>query len=263
MLHVELRQGHGGRHWAALRALTGADEMVLDPADPGAGNVLLSRLLVAAPGPTVDPKCLSALTIADCDRLLAAVYQKEFGDEIDGIVACTGCGEKFEFNFALSSLIAHLSEGGAAGAAGPDAEGFYTTSDAIRFRPPTVRDLDEVAGLPAEEAVTVLVDRRLAEPADTEAYTRLQAAMERLAPILSLDIETTCPHCAAVQSLAFSLENYLLQALAQERRFLTHEIHRLAISYGWGLHEILGLSREDRRSFVRHIEYEAAQWASR
>jgi hypothetical protein len=263
MQRVELKQGHEGRHWAALRSLTGADEMVLDPADPGAGNVLLSRLLMAAPGATVEPEHLPALTIADRDRLLAAVYRKEFGDEIDGVVPCRYCGDKFEFNFSLSTLIAHLSEDGGVGADRPDTEGFYTAGERFRFRPPTVRDLDEVAGLPAEKAMTVLVDRCLAEAADTVACTTLQAAMERVAPILSLDIETTCPHCAAVQSLAFSLEHYLLQALAQERRFLMHEIHRLATSYGWGLRDILGLSREDRRSLVRHVEYEAAPRVSR
>jgi hypothetical protein len=261
MLRVELRLGHQGRHWANLRPLTGEDEIALDPGDPGAGNNLLSRLLVAAPGATVGPEGLSELTVADRDWLLAAIYHKEFGDDIDGVAACTHCGERYEFSFSLNALIAHQKEDGVPSVDGPDAEGFYSAPNGLRFRLPTVRDVEGIAGLPAEEAVSALLDGCLAEPAGAADREALQAALERLAPILNLDIESVCPHCAAAQSVAFDLESYLLQVLAQERRFLTHEIHRLAISYGWGLRDILSMTREDRRSLVRHVEYASAPGA--
>jgi hypothetical protein len=261
MLRVELKLGHQGRHWAKLRPLTGEDEIALDPGDPDAVNILLSRLLVAAPGATVGPEGLAALSVADRDQLLAAVYHEEFGDGVDGVASCIHCGEKYEFSFSLSALIAHLTEDGVPHTDGPDAEGFYGLPNGVRFRLPTVRDVEGVAGLPAEAAVSALLERCLAGPAGAADREALQAAMERVAPILNLDIESVCPHCAAAQGIAFNIESYLLQALAQERRFLTHEIHRLAISYGWGLRDILGISREDRRSLIRHIEYLSAPGA--
>jgi hypothetical protein len=51
---------------------------------------------------------------------------------------------------------------------------------------------------------------------------------------------------------------YLLRALAYEKQFLIHEVHRIALAYGWGYDEILSLTREDRRGFVRLIETDFA-----
>jgi hypothetical protein len=260
MTRVELRPGTGGRRWAKLRPITGEDEMGLDPAESGAGNVLLSRLLVDS-GATVGPDLLPALTVTDRDRLLAGVYRKEFGDRIDGIAPCSRCGEQFEFSFSLNALVDHLTQGSGAAAEGPDGDGFYRLQDGIRFRLPTVRDVDEVGKLPVETAVGALLDRCVAEPLESQRRDAVQAAMEQVAPILNLDIESTCPHCAMVQGVAFNLETYLLRALAQERRFLTHEIHRLAFSYGWSLRDILCISREDRRNLVRRIEAESPSGA--
>ena len=66
----------------------------------------------------------------------------------------------------------------------------------------------------------------------------------------------------SAQDVAFSLEAHLLGLLAQERPFLTHEIHLLARAYGWSLGEILQLSRDDRRTLVRLCEAEHEARAS-
>src|SRR5262245_57263503 len=99
MIRVELGPGAGGRRWAKLRPLTGEDEMALDPADPGAANALLGRLLADSNAAT-GAHCLSALSVTDRDRLLAALYRAEFGDRIDAVAACSHCHEEFEFNFS-------------------------------------------------------------------------------------------------------------------------------------------------------------------
>jgi hypothetical protein len=104
--------------------------------------------------------------------------------------------------------------------------------------------------------------RRCIDAAATVAdENAIEEAMAQIAPSLDLDIATTCPHCAAPGTIAFRLENFLLHALAAERRFLTMEIHLLASAYHWTLAEILGLSRDDRRILVRCVERE--RWAGR
>jgi hypothetical protein len=82
--------------------------------------------------------------------------------------------------------------------------------------------------------------------------------MDGVGPVLDLDLEATCPKCGALQSVRFDIQTYLLRALAYEKRFLIHEVHRIAMAYGWGHEEILSLTREDRRAFVRLIEVDQA-----
>ncbi len=256
MMRVELRQSVAGRRWAKLRPLTGDDEMAVDPADAGAANALLMRLLEGSDA-AIGPDCLMALSVADRDRLLAAIYRVEFGDSIVGVAACGHCGEEFEFNFSLNALLAHQDRG--SDQVVRDGDGFYRLADGCRFRAPTLGDMEEVAKLPIDTAIGALLDRCLEVPVAGRSRDAVQAALEQVAPILNIDVESQCPHCGATQSVAFNLESYLLRVLAQERRFLTHEIHRLAVSYGWSLRDILSLSRGDRRSLVRRVE---AEWAA-
>ena len=256
MTRVELRQSVAGRRWAKLRPLTGEDEMALDPAGSGAANALVARLLDDSQG-TIGPDCLKALSVTDRDRLLAAIYRFEFGDRIVGVAACGHCGDEFEFDFSLGALLTHQDHG--SNSAVRDEDGLYRLADGCRFRAPTLGDMEEVAKLPIDAATGALLDRCLEAPVAGWSRDAVQTALEQVAPILNVDIESRCPHCEVKQDVAFNLESYLLRALAQDRRFLTHEIHRLATSYGWSLRDILSLSRGDRRSLVRRVE---AEWAA-
>jgi hypothetical protein len=253
MTRVKLRESVAGRGWAKLRPLTGEDEMTLDLDDTGAANMLLRRLL-ADSSTTVGPQCLPSLSVTDRDRLLAEIYRAEFGDRVVGVVACAHCGEEFEVDFSLNDLLTHQEHGSDGGTR--DGEGFYCLGDGSRFRAPTLGDMEEVAKLPIDAALGALLDRCIAAPVAGTGREAIQAALEQVAPILNVDIGSQCPHCLTTQNVPFDLESYLLRALAQERRFLTHEIHRLAVSYGWSLRDILSLSRGDRRSLVRRVEAE-------
>ena len=235
-----------------MRPLTGHDELALDPADPDAGNRLLDRLLVDVDGG------IGGMAVSDRDRLYTALYQDCFGGQIDGVATCASCGEDYEFGFALDALAGHQASERPTELDGPDDEGFYRTLDGVRLRPPTVTDLAAASGLQPEKAVATLTARCI-DPQSTQlGIEAIEQWMERIAPILDLDIAARCPHCAARQDIPFSLEAQLIQGLAQERRFLTHEIHRLASAYGWRLDDILSLSRADRRTLVRQIEFERA-----
>ena len=260
-MRVELHRWDSQASWAYLRPLTGHDELALDADSDRGGNWLLQRLLDERPGAALGPASLGSLDTANRDRLLAAVFSACFGENVDGITPCERCGEDFEFHFALPALTVYLGSADAApGVEGPDADGYYRLQGA-RFRLPTVADLIAVDSMSADHAVRTLLDRCVAADGELPAEAlpdmrTIQEAMERLAPSLDLDIEATCPNCSQSTTIAFSLESFLMQALAQERRFLTVEIHRLAAAYGWSLEEILRLSREDRRNLVRLVEAE-------
>ena len=204
-----------------------------------------------AAGASVGPGEADLLAVADRDRLLAALYRTCFGDRIESVFSCRACGERFEFGFLVSDVEARAMRSPATKV--PNAEGYFTLDDGVRFRLPTVADLKAVAGLNSREALATLRRRciRDCEGADLDA---IDAAMENAGPLLSCDLEAQCPHCGGNEIIRFDLERHLLTALAAERRYLTREIHVLASAYHWPLSEIASLAREDRRALVRHVE---------
>ena len=239
-----------------LRPLTGRDELMLDPDMPSAGSRLVDRLLVAASGAAAGPGSLPQLSVSDRDRLLAGLYRAAFGAGIELVAACDQCSEKLEVAFTLDALLANQTPQQPADIEGPDQEGFYRLASDIVFRPPMVADLDAVTHLPAEAAIAALLARCAPGAASETAIDAVQQGMDAVAPVLDIDIATACPHCQQPQGVPFSLERHLIDLLAQERRYLTHEVHCLARAYGWALDDILDLSRDDRRTLVRLVAAE-------
>jgi len=238
--------------------LRGYDEALIDGAGTGEAIAFLDRMLVATVGTSVGPGKARELSISDCDRIFAATYQHYFGDRIESSVPCRKCNEAFELSFSLSDLMVNLGSGAADQIKGPDEEGIYTLPDGRRFRLPTAGDQDSIIGLEPEEAAAKLLECCVIEGDPTVNVERLQRAMDEIGATLDLDLEATCPACDTSQTVRFNIQSYLLRVLAYEKRFLNHEVHRIALAYGWGYQEILNLTREDRRTFARLIEAERA-----
>ncbi len=256
MLQVLLNPGLRGGKWACLRPLCGRDEAFIDDTDSMEAIRFLDRLLMEGPGTTVGPGKARELAVCDCDRLFAALYQHYFGERIEGTVVCRQCEKPFELSFSLLELMASLANGAAENAMGPDEQGVYTLSDGRRFRLPTAADQHEMMGFAVEEAAAALLERCVVEGDPMTDPESLQAAMDEAGAVLDLDLDAACSECGTSQAVRFDIQSYVMRALAYERRFLHHEAHRIAMAYGWGHGEILDLTREDRRAFVRLIEAE-------
>ncbi|HLT35068.1 MAG TPA: hypothetical protein VK034_02260 [Enhygromyxa sp.] len=266
MLQVRLNPGLPGGRWAYIRPLRGHDEQLVG-AGATAATELLDRLLVEEPDTTVGPGRAFDLAICDRDRLLAAVYAASFGDRIESEIPCLQCDEGAEVNFSLSALVASLEVDDAARAEvgvrhGPDHDGVYQLDDGTRFRLPTGVDQRAVFGQPPGQARVALLrrcllgddrDGRTVSDLDEQTLARVEAAMERVGPTVDHTFSVGCQECGAEREVRFDIQHFLLRALDHERRYLVREIHYLAATYGWGLEPILGLSRDDRRAFVRLI----------
>jgi hypothetical protein len=205
------------------------------------------------------------LAIADRDRVLAAIYRREFGDRIESTIRCGACGEQFEFGFSLEALTEHLGEPAAT------ADGYYRLTDGTRFRPPTGADELAVNGLPAGQGERQLLERCLAAGTAAEGVEAgvnggqkrsavdvedIEAALLAWAPLLSTELAARCPECGREQSLHFDIQQLLFLRLARERREVARQVHLLASTYKWGRQEILSLSREERRAYSSMIDYE-------
>jgi hypothetical protein len=260
MLQIELSPGLPGGQWACLRALCGHDEAGIEGTSSIEATAFLDRLLVDMPGTSVGPGKAGNLAISDRDRLLAMIYMQCFGDRVESAVPCQVCDRSFDLHFSLSGLMDSLYNRQDVRATGPNEQGVYTMADGRQFRLPTSADQRWVLGLDPQQAINALLDRCIVKgdpQVDTET---LQAAMDDVGPILDVDVEACCAECGTGQNVRFSMPSYLLRALAYEKRFLTREVHRIATVYGWGLQEILTLSRDDRRTYVRLIEADGITW---
>jgi len=254
MLNVALNPGLPGGRWAQLRPLCGHDESSIKDARSVDLIAFLDRLLTSTPGTTVGPGKATDLAMCDCDRLCASIYLDNFGENIDGRFSCTECREPFDLSFSLPGLIADLENNRQSPASGPDSDGVFTLADGCRFRLPTAGDQRRLAGLAPDDAVAGLIRRCTVEGEPAEDSLMLQTAMDQVGPLLDLDLDATCPRCGMQQTVRFDIQSYLFRSLAYERQFLNYEVHCIAMAYGWGHQEILSLTREDRRTFVRLIQ---------
>jgi len=263
MLQVSLNPGLGDGSWACLRALCGHDELSADAIGPVAATTLLDRLLVAMPGTTVAPGKAQELAVCDCDRLLAALYVRDFGDRIEGSTTCASCKQAFDLRFSLDDLLARVTTNTSDAAEGPDADGLFTLSDGRRFRLPTAADQQSVAGLDPETATAELSARCVTSGDPNTNPELLQTALDDVAGILDLDLDAQCPECDGKQTVHFDIQSYLLRTLAAEQRFLHREVHTIATVYRWRYQEILDLPREDRRAYVALIQADRQAAAER
>jgi hypothetical protein len=238
-----------------VRDLTGNDERCVRDTSTQSAVDLLARLVKWPAGSDAHTH---ELTAPDRDRLLAAIYQRAFGRKINSTATCTACSSPYDLGFVLDDLLAVLDHSAGSSSAQALPDGTFHTSSGLRFRLPTARDEMEVSLLPLEKAVRALASRCVVAPSAGDSLSELEDAIEEVAPVLDLNIDTACPECGARQEVRFDMQFYLLSAIERERAHVLREIHQIASAYRWSLREILGLERSDRGALVQLIEGDLA-----
>ena len=240
-----------------VRELTGNDERCVRDASTRTVVDLLRRLVVWPAGIKAQA---DELTAPDRDRLLAAIYTRTYGKSVESAAVCTVCSSPYDITFSLDDLRAAVDRNAQPSEAWSFADGTFRMANGFRFRLPVARDEIEVSHFPPEEAVRELAARCLLEspahtsPAAEDRLNTLETAMEEIAPVFDLDIDTTCPECGSRQLVRFDLQFYLLRAIEQDRAQMFREIHRIASAYGWSLKEILSMGCSERRRLVQLID---------
>lgn len=246
---------HPAVRWVGIRELSGQDEQSVAGIGTMAGVQLIDRLLSAAPDQS-EPVSGAKMVAADRDKILAAVYMRAYGTNVETTTRCTRCRSAFDIDFSLKDLQTSLVGSPRNNRAIRQDDGTFLLPSGHRFRLPTGEDELAVMGLPPADAAKWLLGRCLVQGDPESSGDVIQDAMTDLAPMFEVELTARCPECGAAESIHFDIQSFLLTALQGEKNRLAWETHRLASAYGWSLSEILSLSRSDRRAYVALIERE-------
>jgi len=236
-----------------MRELCGHDEQFVSDSSTLTAINLLGKLL----GEENESVDVSALTPWDRDLLLAQVYLRTYGHKVKSSVKCSACSEMFDIDFDLSALIDSIAPSKSLTEIQGFENGVFKLKNGRKFRLVTGHDELAVLGVESEVAGKQLVESCVLDDKGAlsiEEVAEIQNTISYFAPIVDLDVDAECPECSHKQAFNYNLQSYLLTAIKQDKKLLVQEIHMLASSYGWGLQDILGLPRTERKALVSFID---------
>ncbi len=172
---------------------------------------------------------------------------------------CTGCGNAFDVFIDSSAL--PVAEAG---------EDFpFATADLdpgrCRFRVPTGADQEAITMIDDDDLAARILIRRcfvslegadeltaggLIEDLADEDFEQIETALERVAPEVTIRVETRCPDCGAANQVAADPYDCLTRAGDE----LFDDVHTLATTYHWSEVQILSLPRERRWRYLRLVD---------
>jgi hypothetical protein len=270
-----------GGHWREVhvRPLTGADHLFLTEECDGllpahwVTEALTRCITRLGPHAPVTREAVRSLTVGDREALLLHLRRLTSGNRLRCLLTCPmpECQEKLEVEVDVADLLMPPY-----GELMQEHELTVTQADGVatvvRFRLPTGAD-QEAAAVGAHTDVAAAVELLLRQcvqstisadgnPVDAlpEALAeQLSGRMAELDPQAEITLHLTCPFCSAAFSTIFDTAGYLMQELKAGTHHLYREVHLLAYHYHWSATEILGMSAEKRRKFLRLLEEELMQ----
>lgn len=219
---------------------------LLDAWESGQNRSSVQRalILLGHACPDDDPDTLARLSIGERDSRLLDLRELTFGSYMASLVTCPSCGEQLELSFAMDDIRSP----------GPDAVEdltFDVEDWSIGYRSPSSADLEGL--LPGPEGRTELLRRCVtsascdgAAQAVTDIPERhLEALARRMGeadPRADLSAAIACPGCGHRWTATFDILSYLWEELGALVHRVLHDVHALALAYGWREEDVLALS---------------------
>jgi hypothetical protein len=215
--------------------------------------------LVALARPELAEPQLDSLTAGERDAALLDLRERLFGDSIDAVLSCAGCGETLELAPSIGEL--RVEDAGSPGESGALTHDGYD----VRFGVPTALDLAEIAHeadlerarveLLARCVVEASAGGRVVEVRDLpdDVLAALDAALTTADPQADLELAVECPACGRASTTRFDIASFLWSEVEQFALGMLREIHVLASAYGWSESQIIALGSR-RRLYLELIE---------
>jgi hypothetical protein len=250
----------------AFKPLTGeveaeAAEAVSAASRPAAIANVLEVTLAHFGGKPVDRSLVQKLPVGDA-RVMMANLARHVGAERQWMTGtCSSCGSLFDF--ALSPADLPLPQ---EAAVEQDWVEVMTGSGPVRVRAPLCADQIAIAENPEPERA--LLERCIASGRPEEELrldfadrdlAAIDAAMIALSPTLPFGAAMSCPSCGQVNEMPVCTSDWL----SEMDDGPLQDVHDIASAYGWGQGEILALSRNRRKAYLRLIDVERGMISGR
>lgn len=183
--------------------------------------------------------------LAEVSRLAARCLHETFGDDIEIVLGCGGCGERLEVSVPAAGLDRRDA---------PRHEAAKREEPSAPVRAPTVRDL--VAAVGSDDPARTMLLRCLTgtpATADDGDWDALAAALDHLADDALSDLVATCPSCGSRVEGVLDPGALLWDAVADAAPHLVREVAALAAAFGWSEPEILSLSPSRRAAYLELV----------
>jgi hypothetical protein len=241
------------------------------------GLVMLESAGLDAPSAGLDG--LGALTVGECEERLLALHERLFGGRLNGFAECPRCGAALQLGINIQELRASLGGAAPAGAAALTPTDVQVPADAqslaptgaqvltygeydVRFRLLTGADLVDAAACPDVSAARALLVERAVVTASRRGrrvrVSRLPVAVvEQLAqrlgacdPWAAPLLELVCSECSNQWTVLLDVSVFLWTEFSSRARRVLHEVHTLALAYGWREADIVAMSGRRREAYL-------------
>jgi hypothetical protein len=238
-----------------VRPLTAEQLLQVWEGGRSASAVRRGMLLLCAASPDVPVEVLRSLPVGRRDARLLLLRRWTFGEEVEGVVDCPGCGDRMELTFRVGEVLLPEPEG-RAGELSLERDGY-----AVRFRLPHCGDLEALESAVGADR-SFLLGRCLLEgwgpeggavPAGAlpgEVVAAVAAAMEEADPQAVVQLASDCPSCGHRWSTGFDILTWFWDEIEAWGRRTLLDVHTLARAYGWSEREILALGAWRRQSYL-------------
>ena len=250
-----------------MRALSASD--LLDIWERGAGREPVEKALaiLIAAFPQAPEDVLARLDFVQRDLFLLHLRSLTFGSQIRGLADCPACKQRLELDFNSRELPAWtvpLTDPQSLQMPRP-ASSLRVDNYEITFRLPDSTDLLVISSIPdpasrrrhlLEACVTSATHQGQALAPDELPPRAMQLLGEQISqdhPLADLSLPVTCPTCSHTWEIIFDIVSYFWGEIQAWSLRLIHEVHTLAMAYGWRETEILEMSAWRRQHYLEMI----------
>jgi hypothetical protein len=218
--------------------------------------------LLEAAHPGVSEPALAQLCIGQRNALLLTLREWTFGPQMSSVAACPNCGQRLELDYSVADIRAEPDSllGAEVQQAGPLA--LRTEGYEVQFRLPNSLDLSALVGH-AELATArqtllarcVLAARHndvdvAAEQLPEGVVASIAAHMEQADPQADMRLSLACPACGCQWQAALDIALYFWNEIDAWAYRMLHDVHTLALTYGWREADILAMSPRRRQFYL-------------
>ena len=238
-----------------MRSLTAAE--LLDVWERGLTQPPPQRalLLLGATQPDRPLSAIGTLSVGQRDMHLLALREGLFGSQLASLAACPQCQLCVQIDLDVADL--HQPA--------PDPIDTFTFTVGVyelTCRLPNTFDLIALAAQP--DAATLrdrLIERCVLratcggqpspiDPLPPDVLDALEDQLEQHDPQAQLQLALTCPQCQHTWLAAFDIVTFLWAEINAWATRLLHDVHTLALAYGWRERDILALSAFRRQTYL-------------